>query len=83
MIEFFLEQAENGVPKKQIRKDGGFEGIGKRGVDEQALHSRLDKEGVIKLSRDKYDELWLNIRIYISFLLSVQLLTHLGNNHLG
>ena len=33
-----------------------FKGYGKRGVDEQAFHRRIDAEGVIQLQRN-YDEL--------------------------
>ena len=44
------------MPSKLIKKNGAFEGVGKRGVDEQALHVRLDKEGVIRL-KESYDEL--------------------------
>ena len=53
ILDFIAEKATSGIRLKT----GDFVGIGKRSIDEQAFHNRLEKEGVIDLSENAYDEL--------------------------
>ena len=52
MIDFILERSTTGLRLKTE----DFKGLGRQSTDEQALHRRIDKEGVIVFA-DTYDEL--------------------------